>query len=72
AAYYNENSAVRHLRGQLPIYIKGFRGANQARERIVRATTIAEVQEIFDMVLDYQNYVPEAREESELALGSAS
>lgn len=58
AKSYEENGAVRHLRGQLPIYVKGFRGANQARERIVRATTIAEVQEIFDSVLanHYQDF----------------
>ncbi len=38
-----EDRAVRHLRGQLPHYIKGEPGASRARERIVRATTIAEV-----------------------------
>jgi tRNA-dihydrouridine synthase len=41
-----EDRAVRHLRGQLPHYIKGCAGASRAREEIVRATTIAEVARI--------------------------
>src|SRR5438093_913849 len=45
-----EDRAVRHLRGQIPHYVKGFRGASQAREEIVRATTIAEVRSILDHV----------------------
>lgn len=50
AATMGEDRAVRHLRGQIPHYVKGFRGASQAREEIVRATTIAEVQRILDSV----------------------
>lgn len=42
-----EKYAVRHLRGQLPLYFKGFPGAVHLRERIVMANTIAEVGEIF-------------------------
>ena len=45
-----EDRAVRHLRGQIPHYVKGFRGASQAREEIVRATTIGEVERILDTV----------------------
>jgi nifR3 family TIM-barrel protein len=41
-----EDRAVRHLRGQIPMYVKGYRGASEARERIVRAVTIPEVEEI--------------------------
>jgi tRNA-dihydrouridine synthase len=45
-----EANAVRHLRGQLPHYIKGYRGASAAREQIVRATTIEQVQAILESV----------------------
>jgi tRNA-dihydrouridine synthase len=45
-----EDRAVRHLRGQLPHYVKGCAGASRAREEIVRATTIAQVQSILDSV----------------------
>jgi tRNA-dihydrouridine synthase B len=45
-----ENRAVCHLRGQIPHYIKGFRGASEAREHIVRAVTIQEVEAILRRV----------------------
>jgi tRNA-dihydrouridine synthase len=41
-----ENRAVRHLRGQLPLYVKGARGAAHARERITRCCTVAEVEAV--------------------------
>lgn len=41
-----EDRAVRHLRGQLPHYVKGEPGASRARERIVKATRVAEVSQI--------------------------
>ncbi len=41
-----EETAVRHLRGQLPHYIKGEAGASRAREQIVHATRIDEVRDI--------------------------
>ncbi len=50
AGTMGEDRAVRHLRGQLPHYIKGFRGASEARERIVRAASIEEVGEILERV----------------------
>ncbi len=53
AENFGEDKAVRHLRGQVPIYVKGYRGANEAREKIVRATTIDEVEEILGMVKDF-------------------
>lgn len=46
-----EDRAVRHLRGQLPHYVKGLRGASEARESIVRSTTIEDVKAIFNRVL---------------------
>lgn len=46
-----EERAVRHLRGQLPHYIKGFRGAAEARESIVRSFTIRDVETIFQRVM---------------------
>lgn len=45
-----EDRAVRHLRGQLPHYIKGYAGAARARERIVQATTIEQVRTILEGV----------------------
>jgi tRNA-dihydrouridine synthase len=47
-----EDRAVRHLRGQIPCYIKGCAGASRARDEIVRATTIAEVRTILESVAD--------------------
>ncbi len=42
-----EERAVRHLRGQLPLYISGFCGAPRVREAITGAVSIAEVEAIF-------------------------
>ena len=39
-----ETRAVRHLRAQIPLYVKGEKGAAQARERITRCCTVAEVE----------------------------
>jgi tRNA-dihydrouridine synthase B len=50
AATMGEDCAVRHLRGQLPHYVKGEAGASRAREQIVRATTIMEVERILRSV----------------------
>ena len=41
-----ENRGVRHLRGQVPLYIKGARGAAHARERITKCCTVAEVEAV--------------------------
>lgn len=45
-----EERAVRHLRGQLPHYVKGFAGASAAREQIVQATRIEQVCAILERV----------------------
>ena len=44
--------AVRHLRGQLPIYVKGYPGAARLRDAIVQANTIADVEAIFETMRD--------------------
>jgi tRNA-dihydrouridine synthase B len=49
-----EQRAVVHLRGQLPQYFKGFRGASAARERLVRSNSIAEVETVFQEILASQ------------------
>jgi tRNA-dihydrouridine synthase len=36
--------ACRHLRGQLPLYIKGIPGAAQLRDRITKCSTYTEVE----------------------------
>lgn len=41
-----ELRAVRHLRGQVPMYIKGEPGAAQAREKLTRLNSYAEVQSV--------------------------
>lgn len=48
-----EDRAVRHLRGQLPHYVRGYAGAARVREGIHAATTIAEVEGIFAQHRDY-------------------
>lgn len=47
ARVLGEDRAVRHLRGQLPHYLRGYRGASRVRELIHQATTIAQVEAIF-------------------------
>ncbi len=42
-----EDRAVRHLRGQLPHYVKGFREVSRIREGIHAACTITEVERVF-------------------------
>lgn len=42
-----ENHAVRHLRGQLPQYVRGYPGASRLRDAMVTANTIAEVEDLF-------------------------
>lgn len=42
-----EDRAVRHLRGQLPHYVRGYPGAARVRDQIVAACSIAEVDAIF-------------------------
>lgn len=38
--------ASRHLRGQVPMYIKGYSGAAAARERLTRCSSYAEVEDV--------------------------
>jgi nifR3 family TIM-barrel protein len=42
----DEERAVRSLRGQLPLYFKGFPGATTVRERLSRACSVADVEAI--------------------------
>lgn len=42
-----EGYAVRHLRGQLPNYVKGYPGAVRLRDAMVQADTIADVERVF-------------------------
>ena len=43
-----ELRACRALRGQMPLYIKGFPGAAQAREKLTRCSTVVEYEAILD------------------------
>jgi len=47
AQNWEEERAVRHLRGQLPLYISGIVGAPRVREAITRTVSIAEVRAVF-------------------------
>lgn len=47
AAHIGEGYAVRRLRGQIPNYVRGYRGAGAFRDRIVASNTIAEVDQLF-------------------------
>ena len=43
-----EEFAVRSLRGQLPIYVKGVSGAAEIRAEVYRASTVADIERAFD------------------------
>jgi tRNA-dihydrouridine synthase B len=47
--------AVRHLRGQTPMYIKGEPGAAQVRDRLTKANSVAEVEGILCEFLAERN-----------------
>jgi len=47
-----EDRAVRHLRGQLSGYVKGYPGASKVREHIAHATTIEEVCAVLESWLE--------------------
>ena len=51
ACKIGESPAVRHLRGQLPHYIKDIRGASEVRDTMRRADTILEIRAVFDDLL---------------------
>lgn len=42
----SELRGCRHMRGQLPLYVKGFSGAARMREQLSRTETIAEVETV--------------------------
>ena len=44
--------ATRHLRGQLPNYVKGYAGASRLRDAMVQANTIADVEACFAAMRD--------------------
>lgn len=43
-----ELRAIRALRGQLPLYVKGEPGSAQVRERLSRASSVAEVEDLLE------------------------
>lgn len=55
ASKIGESPAVRHLRGQLPHYVKGIRGASEVRDTMRRADTILEIRAVFDDLLRGRN-----------------
>lgn len=67
ASVMGENNAVRHLRGQLPHYVKGYLGAPRLREAIVRANTIADIESIFTVMRDHLYQLPSVLESEALA-----
>jgi tRNA-dihydrouridine synthase B len=48
-----EDRAVRHLRGQLPHYLRGYPGAARLRDTIHAACSIADVENAFAMAHEY-------------------
>jgi nifR3 family TIM-barrel protein len=44
-----ELRACRHLRGQIPLYIKGEFGASQVRDRLTRCSTVAEYEDVLNL-----------------------
>src|SRR5579871_3705480 len=45
-----EDRAVRHLRGQLPLYVKGYPGASRLRDQMVTAISIGQVAHFFEQM----------------------
>ncbi|MEI8281858.1 MAG: tRNA-dihydrouridine synthase, partial [Armatimonadota bacterium] len=43
---FNEGRAIRSLRGQMPMYIKGIPGAAQIRSELYQANSVADVEQI--------------------------
>jgi tRNA-dihydrouridine synthase B len=57
----DELRAVRQLRGQIPMYIKGEQGAAQAREKLTRCNSYHEVQELlseFEQAIEQRQSAP--------------
>ena len=50
AKTFGEDHAVRHLRGQLPLYFRGYRGSAKMRDQINHVCTISEVENAFKML----------------------
>ena len=58
ANHIGEELAVKSLRAQLPLYVKGYPGASFLRDRIVQAVKIKEVEELFALHLTYaENFI---------------
>ena len=53
AAQIGEVVAVKSLRAQLPLYVRGYPGASFLRDRIVQALKISEVEQLFALHLEY-------------------
>ena len=51
--HLGENRGVRHLRGQLPLYFKGYRGSARLRDAITSADTLASVRDTLARFADY-------------------
>ncbi len=47
-----ETRAVRHLRGQLPLYVKGFPGAAAVRKRLSECSTYSEVRAVLESLAE--------------------
>ncbi len=52
--HLGENRGVRHLRGQLPLYFKGYRGSARLRDAITSADTLVSVR---DTLARFANYI---------------
>lgn len=48
----NEVRAIRSLRGQLPMYIKGFEGAAAIRSELYQANTVADIESCLSQLLE--------------------
>lgn len=62
-----EVRAVRHLRGQIPMYIKAFPGAAAARERLTRCSTYQEMGEELTQFRDHLEAPVEMREAASIS-----
>ena len=53
--YKGEQHGVREMRGQLPWYVKGFRGASSFRGQLTSVSSLSEVEALFEQITAAQN-----------------
>jgi nifR3 family TIM-barrel protein len=58
--HFSEHQTIRELRGQLTQYQLHVRGAARMRDQLVRAETLAQIEAIFNVVVEHGEYISPA------------